>query len=376
MTSLLWCKTRVLALTELPTVPTGVLVAWVRSSSWCYSCLFCWKSNRLYPQDLWRRWQKEELFDLLTLFALWHYAIAIANFLLLPSVEAFIGTPWGAFIPHRDASHPGNWRTTSLRLRPLLWPMSRVLRKNQVIFWLTLLLLIPVSSILGSSLWLRTLDCLPFSVVFCEIFTGTASHTWNLREQNDDNSSWPEEYDKVDLRVVSFLHMAFDPIFRWLQESIIPKNPDNQRAYADDLAVASFSFRGLMTALAPAFRSVDSVDLNLNYRKCCWVYYGTEERDSLRTWTLENCEEFREMQFVRHAKSVGTMIGPDGHLHRWTARRKNSYKVCCKSMLRPKVWFSDCVTSRFMRFLCWVLLGLYEHPIRQPSRPRTMPFSP
>ena len=126
--------------------------------------------------------------------------------------------------------------------------------------------------------------------------------------------------------------MAFDPIFRWLQESIIPRNPDNleflqpaQYAYADDLAVASLSsFRGLMTAQAPAFRSVDSiVGLNLNCRKCCWVHYGTEERDSLRTWILENCEEFREMQIVRHAKCVGTMIGPDGHLHRWTAPRKN-----------------------------------------------------
>ena len=25
------------------------------------------------------------------------------------------------------------------------------------------------------------------------------------------------------------------------------------------------------------------------------------------------------MQIVRHAKYVGTMIGPNGHLHRWTA---------------------------------------------------------
>ena len=45
--------------------------------------------------------------------------------------------------------------------------------------------------------------------------------------------------------------MAFDPIFRWLQESTVPKNPDNlkfmqpaQCAYEDDLAVASLSFRG------------------------------------------------------------------------------------------------------------------------------------
>ena len=103
------------------------------------------------------------------------------------------------------------------------------------------------------------------------------------------NSLWPGVYDKVVQRVVSFFAMAFDPIFRWLQESIIPRNPDNlefwqpaQCAYADDLAVASSSFRELMTALAPAFRSVDSIaGLNLNYRKCCWVQYGTEERESL-----------------------------------------------------------------------------------------------
>ena len=29
------------------------------------------------------------------------------------------------------------------------------------------------------------------------------------------------------------------------------------------------------------------------------------------------------MQVVRCAKYVGTMIGPDGHVHRWTAHRKN-----------------------------------------------------
>ena len=59
------------------------------------------------------------------------------------------------------------------------------------------------------------------------------------------------------------LAMALDPIFRCLQETIIPRNPDNleflqlaRGAYADDLALASSSSRGL-TALAPAFRSVD-----------------------------------------------------------------------------------------------------------------------
>ena len=90
----------------------------------------------------------------------------------------------------------------------------------------------------------------------------------------------------------SFLFaMAFDPIFRWLQEAVIPRNVDSleflqlaQCAYADDLVVASSSFRELMFALAPAFRSVDPfAGLNLNYRKCCWVQYGTEGRDSPQT---------------------------------------------------------------------------------------------
>ena len=45
----------------------------------------------------------------------------------------------------------------------------------------------------------------------------------------------------------------------------------------------------------------------------------TEERDSLCDWLSENCGEFREMEIVRHAKHVGTMIGPDGHFHDWAA---------------------------------------------------------
>ena len=57
-----------------------------------------------------------------------------------------------------------------------------------------------------------------------------------------------------------------------------------------------------MYALAPAFRSVEYIDgLNFNYRKCCWVQYGNEEYDSLRTWISKNCEEFRDMQIARTA---------------------------------------------------------------------------
>ena len=64
-----------------------------------------------------------------------------------------------------------------------------------------------------------------------------------------------------------------------------------QFGYADDLAVALSSSRELMSALAPAFRSVDYiVGLNLKYLKCFWVLYGNEEHDALRTWIFENFE--------------------------------------------------------------------------------------
>ena len=76
------------------------------------------------------------------------------------------------------------------------------------------------------------------------IYRDSITHV-DSAEQNEDNSSWPEEYDKVVLRV-GFLFLEF------LQPT--------QCADADDLAVASSSFRGLMYALAPAFRSVDCQD--------------------------------------------------------------------------------------------------------------------
>ena len=91
-----------------------------------------------------------------------------------------------------------------------------------------------------------------------------------------------------------------------------------------------------MSAMALAFRSVDSIaGLNLNYRKCCWVQYGIEERDSLQTWISENCDEFREMQVVRHAKYVGTTIGPDGRLSSLDSRPKKFVQRVLKINASP-----------------------------------------
>ena len=62
------------------------------------------------------------------------------------------------------------------------------------------------------------------------------------------------------------LAMAFDPIFRWLQEAIIPRNSavldflqSVSCACADDLAVAASSFRRLMTVVALAFQTMDQI---------------------------------------------------------------------------------------------------------------------
>ena len=81
---------------------------------------------------------------------------------------------------------------------------------------------IRVSITPGSSLCLRTLGCLAFSVASCDGFIRTAPHTWNLREQNEYNSLWPEKYYKVVLRVVSFFAMAFRPYLQMAPRNYYP----------------------------------------------------------------------------------------------------------------------------------------------------------
>ena len=185
-----------------------------------------------------------------------------------------------------------------------------------------MLLCFPVSITPGFSRSLNVLVCLIFSVASYEALKGTVLHM-EFAGARRVRQGCPAS---------GFLFaMDFDRIFRWLQEPVVPRNVYNleflqptQCAYAYDLAIASSSFRELMVVLAPVFRSIDYVaGPNLMFRKCCWVQYGNGEFASLRTWVSETCEEFRHMQNVRHAKYVGTMIGPHGHLNRWTAARKN-----------------------------------------------------
>ena len=96
-----------------------------------------------------------------------------------------------------------------------------------------------------------------------------------MQGKPEDTSSWAEVSGCL---ASGFLFaVAFDPIFRWLHDLIIPRNPaapdflqTSPCAYADDFAVAASSFESLMTALSLAFVVVDGVaGLNLNHRKCC-----------------------------------------------------------------------------------------------------------
>ena len=153
--------------------------------------------------------------------------------------------------------------------------------------------------------------------------------------------------------------MAFDPVFRWLHDSIIPRNPAHPDflqpspcAHADDFAVAASSFRPLMTVLSPSSVVVDRLaGLNLNCRKCCWVQYDSDSCHELLNWVSTNCEEFREVKIVKYAKYVGTMSGPEGYLHRWTApwekfiRRTRKINGTSKSLAERLVDFRICALS-------------------------------
>ena len=164
--------------------------------------------------------------------------------------------------------------------------------------------------------------------------------------------------------------MAFDPIFRWLHDSVIARDtaiPEFlQRApcaYDDDFAVGAPPFRSLMPALSLAFKVVDSVaGLNLSHRKCYWVQYGNDSCQELFDWVSTNCGEFREMKIVKYSKYVGTMIGPEGHIHRWTAPREKfiqrARKVHETSKSPVERLVDQCLGTLdpYPHYHCWCLL--------------------
>ena len=130
------------------------------------------------------------------------------------------------------------------------------------------------------------------------------------------------------------------------------------------------SFRGLIIALAPAVQTMgQTAGLNLNNRKCCWVQYGNERLEYLSVWLSNNFEDFREMQVVKYAKYVGTMIGPDGHTHRKIFQR------VLKINASTKIWLSDCATKKTKHCPYQDTLDPYRHLSKLLSKLKPMPYS-
>ena len=102
--------------------------------------------------------------------------------------------------------------------------------------------------------------------------------------------------------------------------------------------------------------------MNLNYKKFKWVQCRNETCESLHRWVARNCPDFEEMKITRVVKYVGAMIGPDGHLHRWTAHR-NKFVTTCGNMnesseslverlVEFKIYLLDPV-MHYLRLCCW-----------------------
>ena len=144
--------------------------------------------------------------------------------------------------------------------------------------------------------------------------------------------------------------MAFDPIFRWLQESIIPRIVDNLEflqsthcAYADDLAVASFSFSRNDDCIwhqhfvlwIPLLASIgiiaNAVGFSMAPRneilcghgswRLAWVPWDTYCSTRQRSWN----------QWLAQMDTF--IVG-------LTHQEKISCHVCWKTMLLPKAWLS------------------------------------
>ena len=132
--------------------------------------------------------------------------------------------------------------------------------------------------------------------------------------------------------------MAFDPIIRWLQDAIIPTNlagldflQPAPCTYADDFAVAASSFRRLMTALAlPSKKWTKSLGSIWIIGNAVGYNTALKSCQSLLDWVATNCEEFGQMQIAKHAKYVGTMVGPEGHIHPFDGTTKNSFNLSKK----------------------------------------------
>ena len=256
-------------------------------------------------------------FDHLTHFLHWHCAIVIENFWPLLFVEAFIGTLRNASILHRGASLLKTWiETTALThlvcapkdsgvLQTLHWhtmqgihPSQRCISRNQMtdnIFEIECTASDPrcvcstrlrcpsdrlcCSTSQSQSLldflgpWMFWFAWFSFAIS-CEVLMQTPCGFFGSRMR-----TIPDDRNKTRLSFKLLLVYIgiFDPNFRWVQDSIVPRNADNLEFFQPaQCPFAAWSLRDLMLARAPVFRSVDcSVGL---HTECPSMLLGSEKK--------------------------------------------------------------------------------------------------
>ena len=69
------------------------------------------------------------------------------------------------------------------------------------------------------------------------------------------------------------------------------------------------------------------------------------------------------------------MIGPEGHIHRWTVPRKKFIQRAKKLMDQPRVSWKHCAKLKSMPFRYCGILDPYPHRTKQPSKMRPMPYN-
>ena len=267
---------------------------------------------------------------------------------------------------------------------PHLWRMLRAHYKNQVSYWLTLPLHILASITLGSFKFWKRLSCLSSFAVSCEGYLlWQALHTWNSQERPENSSSWPEAWDKAVLQAASLLQWhptLFSAGSRtWLSQGTLVLLTSFNLFHALMLMVMRWLLRLSGNWRPPSLLPSQVVDqtagLNLNNRK------------SLLHRVATNCEEFREMKVAKYAKYVGTMIGPEGHVHRWTAPRKNRAESPKDQCLRKKfggelVRFKNLcpfgIVSNWIHFRTWRSNSQRWRPMpyNAPLQDRAVPSPP
>ena len=153
-----------------------------------------------------------------------------------------------------------------------------------------------------------------------------------LRRINNESTTAIEHAGQVGGGLWPYLTMA--------SRCGYPEGPSPPRLLAATAYADIFEWQFHLSVIScqslPAFRTGDVITgMNLNCKKCCGCSMEIT-REAPNGWTATNCPEIRDMKTAKFAKHIGSKIGPEDHLHWWTAPRHKLVSVCSKIGSSPK----------------------------------------